>query len=102
MKTRYIKLGFVINEGLDYLKEQLRLTSRKAGVSVYVHETPESGTPRVDVVVDVWGENEGSVDDYCDFYLQQFAGRAYDFSLLNEAFVKYSQRLCAWYAAEKS
>lgn len=102
MKTRYMKLGFVVNEGLDYLKDQLRRTTSKAGVSMYVHETAESGTPRVGVVVDVWGENEGSVDDYCDFYLQQFAGRAYDFSLLNEAFVTYSQRLRAWYAAQKS
>lgn len=102
MTTRTVNLGFVLRDGLGHLEESLRKTASRACVSIYFHETPEEGTPRVAVVVDVWSENAGSVTDYCDFYLQQFAGRAYDFSLLEQAFTSYIQRLLAWYTAQKS
>src|SRR6185369_12460145 len=96
--TRRIPLGPVFQGDLDYLKSQLTLSAEVASVGVYFHEwqNPGWGNPPVNVWVDVWSENRGSVDDYCDYLLRRINCQGTGHSNVFASAFDYRQRVRNW------
>lgn len=115
MKTRTMSLGFIIQQNVEYLEESLARCARKASVQIEVvkqerkrtfeghgpYPLPPATVYGFDLQVTVKGENSGSVEDYCDFYLASMVRDVIirlDVEFANYAYI---DRIMCWLKSHK-
>ncbi len=96
MTTKTVNLGLVLQAAMSLVKPCLAKCAEKASVNICFHERLLTETPQVELTVDVWSENEGSVADYCSFYLAQLVNHAFDFNHVQTISTEYRQRIANW------
>lgn len=115
MKTRTMKLGFVIRHNEAYLEKTVASCAGKAALQVEIlkqertrvfeghgpYPLPDATISGFDIEVRVSGENEGSVDDFCDFFLASMARQVIIRLDVEMAFYAYVARIMNWLRAEK-
>ena len=115
MKTRTIKLGFIIRHNEAYLEKTIASAAGKAAVQIEVkkqertrifegsgpYPLPDATINGFDIEVRVSGENDGSVDDYCDFFLASMVRDVIIRLDVEIAFATYVARIMNWLRAQK-
>ena len=82
-----------------YFWDQVHQQADYAKVGIYIHEFPQEKT--MNVQVDVWSDNPGSVDDYTQSLLDRIAANPTHHGIF-EAVDFYTTRLRNYYAAEEN
>jgi hypothetical protein len=97
--TRQIPLGWIHNKTMFFLECKLTECANIASLSIYLHrhsEMPLGLNPQVEIAVDVWSSNRGSVDDYCDFYLSQIEASDRSIEKIDCISETYKERVRNW------
>jgi len=117
MKTRFVELGFTAPTNIEYLTESLNRCARKGSVSISINKRDSSlhlpgyvineiyraearELPGFDITIRVEGQDEGSVDDFCDFYLSSIRRHASERIHVESANYAYIDRVNRWLRAQ--
>lgn len=98
--TRRVFLGALNPGDLDFFKNSLTACATVGSVGIYFYErTVNQWLPRLIVLTaDVWSDDVGSVDDFCDNLLERVAGHAADRLKVLSTCDSYRGRVRDWCA----